>query len=275
MEKPILVPVDGSDLAEQALPYAEALADPAAPIILLTVRPDGRDELRGRARQTDTRTRLETATGDPAEQILRVAQDSDVALIVMTTHGRGAVGRWVFGSIADRVTRLSPVPVLVVRPDPGDDLPVAPTIRRLIVPLDGSPLAEASVPVARSLALRLHLPIHLLTVIESTGSLAIELATAAVVSAQFFADEVTRLRDDAEAVLDEPDERLRRAGVMTSREVLHGEPGLAIAGAVHAGDLIVMTSRGRSGITRMARGSVAEKLIREGPVPILLVPAAE
>ena len=76
-------------------------------------------------------------------------------------------------------------------------------------------------------------------------------------------------------LLDEPDERLRRAGVMTSREVLHGEPGLAIAGAVHPGDLIVMTSRGRSGITRMARGSVAEKLIREGPVPILLVPAAE
>lgn len=274
MPKPILVPVDGSALAEQALPYAQVLAEPAAPIILLVVG-QVEDDLSLRERHADSSARLETAVGDPAEQILRVAQERDVALIVMTTHGRGAIGRWAFGSVADQVTRTSPVPVLVVRPRPGANLTVAPTIHRLIVPLDGTLLAEAALPVALSLATRLQVPIHLVTVIDPAGLTPLALATVAAVDAELFEDRVARLRGDAEAVLAEPDARLRQAGVVTSWEVLHGSPGPAITDAVQPGDLIVLTSHGHSGIKRLLLGSVAEKLIREGPVPVILVPAAD
>lgn len=271
MPKPILVPVDGSDLAEQAMPYAKALADPGAPIIRLTVRQDGGDELVVRERQTDARIQLETGIGNPVQQILWVAQARDAELIVMTTHGRGAIGRWAFGSVADQVTRTSPVPVLVVHPRPGDTPSVAPSVRRLVVPLDGSALAATALPLALTLARRLEVPIHLVTIIEPTGPLSIELAATAVVDAERLADRLAQLRSAAEALLAEPGERLMHAGVTTSWEVLHGSPDLVIADTVQPGDLLVLTSHGRGGLKRWLLGSVAEKLIRAGPVPVLLV----
>jgi len=115
MKPPVLVPLDGSDLAEQALPYARELAEPGCQLILLEVGED-EDDLGVLERHAGSCASLETAVGDPAEQILRVARDLQAGLIVMTTHGRGALGRWVFGSVADQVMRTSPVPVLVVRP---------------------------------------------------------------------------------------------------------------------------------------------------------------
>lgn len=160
MQQPILVPLDGSDLAEQALPYAEALAESGRQLILLEVGQDSDDDLRALERHADSGARLETAQGDPTEQILQVAQDLGVGLIVMTTNGRGAVGCWAFGSVADQVTRRSPVPVFVVRPREEDGSDVSPVIRRLVVPLDGSALAEEALPTAVSLAKRLNVPVQ-------------------------------------------------------------------------------------------------------------------
>ena len=91
----------------------------------------------------------------------------------MTTHGRGALGRWAFGSVADQVTRRSPVPVLVVRPAETVE-EAAPAIQRLVVPLDGSTLAEEAVPVAQSLAQRLNVPVHLLTAIDVASLLPVD-----------------------------------------------------------------------------------------------------
>ncbi len=78
---------------------------------------------------------LEVTGGDPAAQIVQIAAERQVELIAMTTHGRGAMGRWYFGSVADRVARSATVPVLLVRPSEKEPQPVA--IRRLVVPLDG------------------------------------------------------------------------------------------------------------------------------------------
>ena len=171
MSQPILVPLDGSKLAEQALPYAQKLAEPGCQLILLEVGQDEDNRLAGTARPCAS---LETAVGDPAEQILRVAKDLNVGLIVMTTHGRGALGRWAFGSVADAVTRTSPVPVFVIRPREGDT-DIAPVIQRVVVPLDGSPLAEEALLTATSLAQRLHVPAHLVTAIDVTKLLPVEM----------------------------------------------------------------------------------------------------
>ena len=146
----ILVPLDGSPLAEQALPYAQVLLPPGGELILLEVV-ENLEPIHGMSgwllvpvedvqrmferqaheylqkaeatlRGEQPHARLEVVSGNPAVEILRVAAERGVDLIVMTTHGRGALGRWVFGSVADRVARSSPVPVLLVRPresEPG------------------------------------------------------------------------------------------------------------------------------------------------------------
>jgi nucleotide-binding universal stress UspA family protein len=186
MLKPILVPLDGSALAEQALPYAEALAAPGRELILLEVGPD-EDELSLLDRHADSCARLQTATGDPAQQILQVARDLGVGLIVMTRHGRGALGREAFGSVADTVTRTAPVPVLVVRPD-TDEAPAAPVIRRVVVPLDGSSLAERALPTAQALAEQLKVPMHLVTAIDVTSLLPVEMLPTMAFDASQYAE---------------------------------------------------------------------------------------
>jgi nucleotide-binding universal stress UspA family protein len=136
----ILVPLDASDLAEQALPHAEALARCfGAELELLTVvhippeetlalaepsaefdprLPEAQEYLEGlAARLKQDRIAVSTTVrrGDVAEEIIAFAADAGCQLIVMCTHGRSGVSRWVYGSIADRLLRYSPVPVMLVR----------------------------------------------------------------------------------------------------------------------------------------------------------------
>jgi nucleotide-binding universal stress UspA family protein len=296
----ILVPLDGSPLAEQALPYAQALLAPGAELTLLEVV-EGPEPIHGMSgrllvpvedvqrmlerqahddlekaeamlRGEQTRARLEVARGNPAVEILRVAAEQRVDLIAMTTHGRGALGRWVFGSVADRVARSSPVPVLLVRPSERQPQPVV--IRRLVVPLDGSSLSEEALPTAQTLAKRLGVPIHLITVIDIMRLIPAEIAPVVAFDAAVYEETLSQLDAGAAALLAEISERLPHEGLHTSSEVAHGSPFMTIAEAVHDGDLIVMTSHGRGGVRRWLLGSVAEKLVREAPVPVVLVPVA-
>ena len=155
MFKRILLPLDGSPLAEAALDSAKALAEKfAGEIMLLRVAPMTRYPITAHGRM-DTRAyydmvntireqeMLEAArylqelnenlTGEgyrvdfhvqsansPAKAILAMAQLQPIDIIVMSTHGRGGFARWVYGSVAEKVMRHSPVPVLLVRPDPKD-----------------------------------------------------------------------------------------------------------------------------------------------------------
>jgi nucleotide-binding universal stress UspA family protein len=273
MTQPILVPLDGSDLAEQALPYAHQLAEPGCQLILLEVGQD-EDDLGLLERHANSCASLETAVGDPAEQILRVANDLGVGLIVMTTLGRGALGRWAFGSVADAVTRTSPVPVFVVPPQDGET-EIAPAIQRVVVPLDGSPLAEEALPTAMSLARRLRVPAHLVTAIDVTKIVPVEIMPTMAFDAALYEETIAQIEADATTRLTQSAEQLQHEGPVTTWAVLHGSPFLAITDAVRPGDVIVMTSRGLGGAKRWLLGSVAETLIREGPVPVVLVPAGE
>jgi nucleotide-binding universal stress UspA family protein len=271
MYQPVLVPLDGSSLAEQALPYAQKLAAPGCQLILLEVGQD-EDDLGVLERHANSCARLETAVGDPAEQILQVVRDLNVGLIVMTTHGRGALGRRAFGSVADAVARTSPVSVFVVRPMDGET-PIDPDIQRLVVPLDGSPLAEAALPTASSLARRLHVPLHLVTAIDVTKILPVEILPTVAFDAAIYDETDAQLEADATAWLTQAAEQPQREGVATTWAILRGSPVLAISDAVKPGDVIVITSCGSGGAKRSLLSSVAEKLIREGPAPVVLVPA--
>ena len=295
----VLVPLDGSPRAQQALPYAQALVAPGGALTLLKVvePPESIYGMSGRLlvsvedaqRMLEFQAhddlqkaeatlhgepplvRLEVTRGGPAEEILRVADEREIDLIAMTTHGRGALGRWVFGSVADRVARNSSVPVLFARPSEGEPRPV--TIHRLVVPLDGSTLAEETLPTAQALARRLGVPIHLITVIDMMRIIPVEVAPIVAFNGTVYEETLSQLDAGAAALLAGVSERLAREGLRTTSEVAHGSPYMTIADAVQDGDLLVMTSHGRSGVRRWLLGSVAEKLVREAPVPIVLVPA--
>jgi nucleotide-binding universal stress UspA family protein len=296
----VVVPLDGSELAEQALPHAEAIAhltgaplhlvrviDPThlIPLAGLALHPHASalelllEDERIAAREYLQRIeqalldRQQTVTveyrlGPAAREILATAHSGD--LLVMATHGLSGPARWFLGSVAEAAVRHSPVPGLLVRV--SATAPAPPTIRRLVVPLDGSALAEEALPTAQVLAKRLHVPVHLLTVIDVSGAVPLELVAAAV-SASRLEETLIQLFADAESHLARACERLRHTGVETSTEVRHGSPGRAIVAAAQPGDLIVMTSHGRSGFPRWFLGSVAEAVLRQSWVPVLLVRA--
>lgn len=189
----ILVPLDGSFFAEQALPYALAAA-PNAEFVLLAVTPvpeaernelgqvvasvdevaprleaaarNGLRRVEGAWLNRCEHVRLEVASGDPAEEILRLAETAACDLIVIASHGRGAGGRLLFGSVADRVAHNSPIPVLIIRPVDTAIEVTRVELRRLIVPLDGSALAAQALPVAAALAKQDALPLVLLRAID-------------------------------------------------------------------------------------------------------------
>jgi nucleotide-binding universal stress UspA family protein len=293
--------LDGSFFAEQALAYAMAIANAKTELVLLEVIPVAEpvrglfgnvlisaDEVqqaydegieRGlhktRAVWLGDRpnVRLETITGDAAEEILTVAAREHVDLIVMASHGRGAIGRWVIGSVADRVARTSLVPVMVIRP--REEIPteaVAPAIRRLIVPLDGSDLATQALPFVERLAGSLGVPVLLVNVTDVVHDLNRAMTYGMPFRQEVYDEIIDNAREEARNLLRDPAEQLRSAGLEVIELVLDGQAAGAIVGSAEPTDVIVMTSHGRGGVKRWLLGSVAEKLVREGPVPVILVP---
>jgi nucleotide-binding universal stress UspA family protein len=299
----ILVPLDGSFFAEQALSYAQMVGEQDTELILLEVVPPA-EELRGlfgkllvtahevkrvyddgiekglaHARQVwlgnRGNVRLEVATGDPAEEILRTAVQHQVDLIVMASHGRSALGRWAIGSVADRVARTSLVPVMLIRP--REEMPTEPgtrTIERLIVPLDGSAVSAQALPFAERLAVSMAVPVLLVTVVDVARELSGVLVYGAAFSREVYDEVVAGARAKARRDLADAMTNLSRAGVAASEQILDGQVAETIANLAGPHDAIVMTSHGRSGLRRWVMGSVAEKLVREGPVPVVLVPSA-
>ncbi|MGH2532840.1 MAG: universal stress protein [Thermomicrobiales bacterium] len=298
----ILVPLDGSPLAEQAIPYAAALAGDDAQLLFLQVTLDpepvrgplgdvtvsreevaatyqeaGQRELQQAAERWQAvapRVEIDVVSGDPAEEIMRVCQKRGCELIALATRGRGALGRWTFGSVADRVARTSTVPVLLVRPQDAESEIRRPHVRRLVVPYDGSELAAEAIPVAQRLATRLGVEVHLLQAVNPAAITMPYPSMEAAYSAELLAELDQQLEQEAQTSLAEVARPLAEAGVKVTTAVVVGDPAGAIEEATTDGDLIVMTSHGRSGVRRWLLGSVAEKLVRGGSAPVVLVPAS-
>lgn len=291
----LLVPLDGSSIAEQAIPFAQSIAPPDGEIVLFTAVPEVAPLLAqlaspiasapdayeaaalaaaqrtleeaairyGQSRGTSPLRSL-TAAGDPAAAILRISDEREIDMVVMTTRGRGAIGRSVHGSVADRVTRCSRVPVLLIHPRDTGAPPHSGSIERLVVPLDGSSRAESSLPLVIALATRLRVPVLLVRVVS-------------VMSITAWPEEyralVTQSEQDAGQYLATIAANLAHEGIVTSTLELDGSPFFAISDATEPGDVVVITSHGRGGVLRWFLGSVAEKLVREAPVPVLVIPA--
>lgn len=279
--KRILVPLDGSRLSEAIVPLAEALArDYEAGLLLLrALQPLGSPDAEAKA-QDEAEAYLRTMAADlaargrsvewkvwydePGRAIADAARYNAADLIVMTTHGRGGLTRLMLGSVAEGLVRQSPVPVLLVRGDlswhPG-------TLAKILVPLDGSELSEAVLPVVAGLAGPFDFAIELLRAIEPIPAfVATELSAG-------HSEEVLRLKEaDAEGYLTKLATPLQARGLRVAHSVALGPAVDAIVRRAResGAGLIAMTTHGRSGVGRLLLGSVAERVLRAAPVPVLL-----
>jgi len=295
---PIVVLLDGSELAEQAVPVAAALATRAdAELVLVHVHaptpvdpihveglPVIDEQWRSLRRKHEqayldgARERL--AAGARASTVLlegRVtsavatyAGERAAQLLVLTTHGRSGLERAWLGSVADELTRISPVPVLLIRPQTA---PSATRFRRILVPLDGSPLAETVLEHAIRLAkLEPEAEIMLLEVLPDDSTPVV--VPASLLGPSAASEERTREREAvARAYLDGIAARVRSAGLLATPRIQAARRVAATiletAQSEHV-DLVALSTHGRSGLLRMALGSVADKVVRGSQTPILL-----
>lgn len=279
MLKKILVPLDGSDLADRILTHVRRLLlREDAEVMLLTVLPpeaatEGEDRRAARLAETTThlerelrklgeagaRARFDMMTGDPAAQILAFAETWRPGLVAMSTHGRTGIERWARGSVAERVLRRSTLPLLLANPrglEGGE-----PRFRRILVPLDGTDTSARILPLAIEMAHRYEAEVLL-----------VHAATGYTAFAEYPAVEVRPTADELRELMEPYRLQAEKAGVHSRVFLLYEEAAKAIlhVAAADSVDLIAMTTHGRTGLPRWVFGSVAEKVLRAAPCPLLV-----
>jgi nucleotide-binding universal stress UspA family protein len=307
----VLVPLDGSEKDERAIPAAAAFADLAGgdlrlvrvldtPIDSLSPRArtmgvtDAALELRGDIERSvhGVADRLIADTGRPVTA--EVAEGFDVAgvlvaragepgtnLVVMATRAAGALGRALRGSVADRVMRESPRPVVLVPPGTDDISGRQLQLERVLVPLDGSAFALAAIDQLLELRGASKLEYVLLEVVTS-GFVDVAPPGLAALAEEPPSPEayrglpdVAQARALAEERLNRVAKRLRAQGAKSVRVLVveDADAAAAINRAVRRElvDFVAMSTRGESGLKRFVLGSVAEKVVRDSIVPVLLV----
>ena len=203
---------------------------------------------------------------DVGPAICSAAEDEQAGLIVMSTHGRSGLGRWVYGSVADSVLRQAEVPVMLIRSQADHDRPKDRTMR-ILVPLDGCDLAEEALGTAAQLATILNAELHLVRVVEGPGY---PLSDEGHSFLPF--DEDAEL-SDARAYLQGHADRLRADDTTASMQAIVGQPSTTVPEVARCigADLIVMATHGRSALSRRMLGSVAIATIQRAAMPVLLV----
>ena len=305
MYERILVPLDGSDLAEQVLPYVRTIAAGADVTVELVavVEPIGEldyDEPQdyvgiviGRSHQREVLTQMQEGIrqreaqrldesaedlgkggirattkileGDPAEAIISEADGHPGTLIAMATHTRSGIGRWLLGSVTDKVVRHANHPTFVVRAH-EDSVAAAVPLKRVVLPLDGSATAEAAIPHAVEVAKALNIGIKMLH--------AVSFSSHATTDPDDYQELIELRQAAAHEYLNRVMDRIRAEGVPdVKEETFVGDAASSILDQLSESDdqLVVMATHGRSGVGRWMLGTVTDRVARHSRVPILVV----
>ncbi len=295
----LLVPLDGSMLAEAALPLAEGLARAfAAPLLLLhIVERDARPTVHGEPHLVDAAAAREylggiamdlaargvsvvheaheRPEGDVARSIAAHAQEQGCDLIVLCGHGRGGLRDTLWGHIAEQVLAFGPVPVVVVRA--GDRrTSVAPAgfaPGTILVPLDGTVEGEAALVPAAAIARRTEARLHLALVVPTVETMPRERRAAAMLLPGATRALLEIEGERAAAYLDGLAARWSGEGVAVETEVRRGDAVTELLEETgeHAIGLIALATHGTTGLPALWRGSTGARLLRRAGVPLLLV----
>jgi nucleotide-binding universal stress UspA family protein len=298
MMKKILLPLDGSSLAESVLPLAVQMADKlGASVTLLHVieknasgkvhgdrhlndPAEAREYLRRIAGQffpgrTDIAFHVhEGHVRDVAGAIFRHKDEFDFDLIILCTHGKGKVGQFLLGSMGMKIAGLGPTPVLIhpgeTNRDSGRE-----GIHSILFPIDQVPEHRKNAfDATRELALRFRAEVHFVMVVPTFGTLTGLSSTASTLLPSTTRRMLEMSLDDAEEDLSEQKALLEKDGIRTEVSLMRGRTLKNILQAAdHAGaDLILMGTHGKSGLSAFWEGSVASRVASLARRPVLLVP---
>jgi len=301
----ILVPLDGSPLAEQVLPYvtrislglgipihlmqilhtvSEEMADPIHGLYRSSITQGMHDESMDYLNSVKRRTpgadiTCESYEGNVASMIIEEADKTPDSLVAMTTHGRSGVTRWLLGSITDNVLHHTKNPMLVVRGDHVGDAELNTNLDTIIVPVDGSPLAEGVLPHVAVLANALNLKVTLLRAAATADEFSAVTGYRRLdgVSGMHFQNFEEMARDAGNQAIDYLkglEDTLRKQGVAeVNHRVSHGSAAhVIVEAALETPDnLVAMTTHGRSGPARWTLGSVTDRVVRHSGDPVLVI----
>ncbi len=294
----ILVPLDGSKTAENVLPYARTLASglkmpvelmgvidiaelathiPAEKARFLnTMVEDGvrhsLEYLRGVATTFPSGNVQCSVEKGRAEDVIIAKGEADTAmLIAMATHGRSGIDRWLLGSVAEKVLRGTANALLLIRATNEAKTEREATLKSIVVPLDGSELAESVLPMVGGLAKKLNLEVVLLRAYNIPYN---AYAGGGGYYAIDFNELMGALKDEARDYLEKKVVELKKLGVekvsLATKEGLSADQIIGMGRETPNG-LIAMCSHGRSGVKRWALGSITETVVRHSADPVLVI----
>ena len=296
----LLVPLDGSRLAESALSAAaevgrrlgagvtlyHALERGAPPTVHgdrhLTLPVEVEAYLAGvtawlEERGVTAAARFDADGGDVASRIAVAATREGADLVILCTHGSGGLRGLLYGRVAQQVLQRGTVPVLLVTPSPAGRTQTF-LCRRIFVPLDGSQTAEVAIPAAAAIAAGFDADLILALVVPTVETVSGERSAATRLMPTAAAAVLNAEAADAETYLQATAGSLVTRGFRAQFSVVRGEPvrTLLDVAAARDADLTVMATHGRSGVGAVWAGSVAQRVVAQSTRPVLLVriPAA-
>jgi nucleotide-binding universal stress UspA family protein len=293
MFEKILLPLDGSELAEVAIPYVRDLAGQLkAEVYLLHVCPTTHqnlwrmhkiyldyvaDSLRTEIKKNwgpdqTFRVSAEVVNGEPVKVIFDYVQQKGINLMALTTRGASGIRAWAMGSVADKIVRGVGIPTLLVRVKEKQLPPAKEAFKKILLPLDRSDASQIAVPYAVEMAKRLNASLTLFSMAQTVYAQNLD---GMGVGAGVNWDSIDRASEQySEEYMEGIEAKIKSQGVRVdhvaalgidaANEILELEKKISP-------DLVVMATRGRSPIARWAFGSVAEKVLREGSLPLLLI----
>ena len=291
MYERILVPLDGSQLAEVALPYAEELAGRlGSEVTLLSVSESdetesyhealtyimrmaeptkqGAERNLGKLVAKEVKVDSRALVGYPAEEVVDYAEKADIGLIVMSTHGQSGIRRWALGSVADKVVRATKRPVALIKAKGArPDVREKGILNKALVPLDGSKESEAVIPYIEELASKLKAEVVLLRVLTPDY---------AAVTSVGQVEQLESLKKSAKDYIEKVAAQLKQKGIVAKAEYREVMPGaeakeiIKLADELYV-DVVAMSTHGRSGVGRWVFGSITDRVLHEGNTPLLLV----
>lgn len=305
MYRRISIPLDGTTESQHALAVAVAIARKCGcPIDLVRVAPpalyntelfgaaplagvdaesmrrDAEESLRGTAVEVErlgVSARPIVLDGDISAALAEHLQTSDTDLVVMTTHDRGRLEHLLLGSTAESLMRRVHLPMLLVRAGKGAPaLASAPSLKRMLIPVDGSPFGEQVMTHAATLADLMGAEITLLTVVQpilvAAAATEIGAPPSVALPTALNMEDADRIEIESR-VLSQMAASLRDRGLKVETAALaDGNPARAIVefARKHEFDLIAMTTHGRGALKRLIAGSVSEEVLRTTPTLMLM-----
>ena len=304
MYKKILVPLDGSQLAEKVLPYAIQLTSRfQAETVLLHVFGAGEPQSKGMSKAYIEHTaekireqlleiapksklsagkvpiliKSEVITGDVASSILKYAEESKIDLIIMSKHGHSGIGHWLMGSVAHKVFSVSRIPVLIIHPANTDNIEQSGWPRNVLVPLDGSKMSETVLSHVEDLFVKGQSAgeVTLFRVGEPPDLLGdYPQAIMQLTWAEHVKKAKLAAKEASLVYLGEKQKQLEAKGIKVNIEVVLGEnaiPAITRYIREHPCDLVAMTTHGHSRISVWPYGHVADRIIQVNIKPLLLI----